>query len=64
MLKFELLSFYRHVWDSEWHFSICLIENDFEYDDSRSLFSVGKKDELWFLELFWIRVLPKSYNDE
>ena len=64
MLKFELLSFYRHKWDSEWHFNICLLENDFEYDDSRSLFSIGKKDDLWFLGLFWIRILPRSYDED
>lgn len=58
MFKFELLSFYMHKWDCEWHFSIFLIENDFEYDKSRSLFSIGKKDEMWFIDLFWIHVCP------
>lgn len=59
MLKIELISFYRHYFDSEWHFSICYVENDFEYDVGRSLFSVGKKDEMWFLDLFWFKIFPR-----
>ena len=62
MMKFELVSFYRHKWDSEWYFNICLVENDFEYDDSRSLFGIGQKGSMWFLDLFWIRVMPRSYD--
>lgn len=64
MLKLELASFYRHKYDSEWHLSILSIENDFEYDVSRSLFSIGQKDSTWFLDLLWIRVLPRSLDDE
>lgn len=57
MIKFELMSFYRHYYDSEWHFSLCYFEND--YDIGRSLFSVGKKDEMWFIDFLWMRILPK-----
>ena len=59
MFKFEMFSFYYHYWDNCWNFDIFLIEADFEYGDSRSLFGIGKKDQLWFLDLFWIRILPR-----
>lgn len=59
MFKFELISCYYHYFDSCWSFDVFLIQNDFEYDESRSLLSIGKKDKIWFLDLFWIRVLPK-----
>lgn len=61
MLKFELVSFYRHYYDSEWHFSICYLENDFEYDVGRSLFSIGKKDEMWFIDFLWMKILPSEW---
>lgn len=64
MFKFELLSFYRHKWDSCWSFDICLIENDFEYGDSRSLFGLARKDQYWFLDLFWVRIKPRDYDEE
>lgn len=64
MLKLELISFYQHKYDSEWHFSIFYIENDFEYDTGRSFFSIGKKNTTWFVDLFWIKILPREYKDE
>lgn len=64
MLKIELSSFYYHKYDCEWHFSVLLLENDFEYGDSRSFFGAGRKDEMWFFDLAWMRILPRSYKDE
>lgn len=64
MIKLELLSFYRHKYDSEWHLSLLCVEYDFEYGESRSLLSVGKKDELWFIDLFWTRLTPKLRTDD
>jgi hypothetical protein len=59
-IKFELLSFYYHYWESHWSFDICLLEYDFEYDDSKSLFGIGQKNGMWFLYLFWMRIKPNQ----
>lgn len=58
MVKIELVSYYLHVWDNEWHFDIFYVENDFASGNGRSLFGIGKKGDLFFLDLFWIRLLP------
>jgi|DEB0MinimDraft_6_1074348.scaffolds.fasta_scaffold23311_1 hypothetical protein len=61
--KFELVSFYYNYWNSQWSFDICLLEYDFEYDDSRSFFGIGQKNNNWFIELFWIRILPRHFDE-
>lgn len=59
MFLINVIGVYHHRWDGEWHVYLLSVENDFEYGDSRSLFSVGKKDERWFIDLFWMRLLPR-----
>lgn len=59
MLKVELFSFYWHYYDSEWHLDLLLVETDFENCVERSLIGIGRKNKRWFLDLFWIRILPK-----
>ena len=51
-----VMSFYYHKYDSEWYFSIFDVTSNFEYNDSRSLFCLGKRGCIWRLELFWIRI--------
>ena len=54
---FAPVIFNWHSYDSEWHFSIFLVEWE---EHERSLFSIGKKYDMWFIDLFWKRLLPRD----
>jgi len=54
---FAPLIIHWHSYDAEWHFSVFLFEWE---EHERSLFSIGKKYDTWFLELFWFRMLPRE----
>jgi hypothetical protein len=44
-------------YDSEWHFSIFQLEWE---EHERSLISIGKRYDMWFIDLFWKRLLPRD----
>lgn len=54
---FAPVIFHWHSYDSEWHFSIFLVEWE---EHERSLISIGKRYDMWFIDLFWKRLLPRD----
>ncbi len=59
-MNFNLLSFYSNSYDSEWH--IGLLNFDlFMYGGEldKSLLSVGKKGDIWIIDLMFFRVTPR-----
>ena len=62
VFKFSLGDLYRHADAGEWEFSIGTITSDFEYDNKRSLFSIGKVCDYWHIDILWFNVAPKILN--
>ena len=54
VIEVQLATFHKN--DNEFYFSILDVNNFGDFD--RSLFHIGKRWDEWFLELFFIRVLP------
>lgn len=58
----DLFNIQWHYYLCEWHVS--MLKYDY-LDDERSFLSVGRKDRhVWFVDVFWVHLLPKEDRDE
>jgi len=55
MFNIDLLSFMKD--DVGFWLSVLNVDNYGDFD--RALFSLGKKQDVWFLELFYLRITPR-----
>lgn len=58
MFSIDLLSFMKD--DMGFWLSVLNVDNYGDFD--RALFSIGKKQDIWFLELFYVRVTLRRYD--
>lgn len=60
-MSIELLTLYRHRYDSEWFVSFLTFDRFERVGDTfqRSFLSIGKRDETWFIDLLWVHILPR-----
>ena len=55
MFEVDLLSFTKD-YEGFW-FNVLSVDTFGDFD--RSLFMIGKREDTWFLELFFIRIFPR-----
>ena len=56
---FKLASIYYAHYDSEW--GVTLLTFELASGDERSLFCIGARPGIFWLDLLWVRILPRSF---